>query len=126
MHLRKLPDTKGNPGKLWCGFLFAFHSNFENYLHNRKQYVTVNGAISSTDNIDCGVPQGSVLGPLLFLIYIDDIQYCLCDTSLHLFADDTNLFVSGKTVHETVVKANACIEALQLWFLANRLSLNLV
>jgi len=40
----------------------------------------------------------------------------LCDTSLHLFADDTNLFVSGKTVHETVVKANACIEALQLWF----------
>ena len=45
---------------------------------------------------------------------------------LHLFADDTNLFVSGKTVHETVVKANACIEALQLWFLANRLSLNLV
>ena len=49
------------------------------------------------------------------LIYIDDIQYCLCDSNLHLF-------VRGKTV----VKANACIEALQLWFLANRLSLNLV
>ena len=62
----------------------------------------------------------------LLLIYIDDIQYCLCDTNLHLFADDTNLFVSGKTVRETVVKANACIEALQLWFVANRLSLNLI
>ena len=97
---------------------------FKDYLHNRKQYITVNGTTSSTDNTDCGVPQGSVLGPLLFLIYIDDIQYCLCDSNLHLFADDTNMFVSGKTVHETVVKANACIEALQLWFLANRLSLN--
>jgi len=43
-----------------------------------------------------------------------------------VFADDTNLFVSGKTVRETVVKANACIAALQFWFLANRLSLNLV
>ena len=48
----------------------------------------------------------------VFLEY-SDIQYCLCDTSLHLFADDTNLFMSGKTVRETVVKANACIEALQ-------------
>jgi len=60
---------------------------------NRKQYVIVDGVSSSESTVDCGVPEGSVLGPLLFLIYIDDIQYCLYNANLYLFADDTNLFV---------------------------------
>ena len=68
------------------------------YLSNRRQYVTYNGETSTMKGISCGVPQGSILGPLLFLIYIND----LCSVCKHitpiLFADDTNLFCSGSDV----------------------------
>jgi len=98
---------------------------FKNYLTNRKQYVAIDNVSSTISNIDCGVPQGSVLGPLLFLIYMNDIQYCSRDCNLYLFADDTNVFVSGKTVPDVTNKANNCMCDLNSWFLCNRLSLNL-
>ena len=63
----------------------------KNYLQNRKQYVKFNGISSSYKNILCGVPQGSILGPLLFIIYINDIQNCSNILHFILFADDTNL-----------------------------------
>ena len=69
---------------------------FESYLSNRKQYVTYNGISSFTKTVKCGVPQGSILGPLLFLIYINDLCYVCKHTFPILFADDTNLFSSGK------------------------------
>src|SRR6188768_3865486 len=69
---------------------------FESYLHNRSQYTSVNGASSSLDSISSGVPQGSVLGPLLFIIFINDIALLKPIKSLiKMFADDTNLFISG-------------------------------
>ena len=69
---------------------------FHNYLSNRKQYVTYNGICSSTKDVKYGVPQVSILGPMLFLMYI--IALCsICKyTTPILFADDTNLFSSGK------------------------------
>ena len=58
------------------------------------------GCYSDFETVTCGVPQGSVLGPLLFLIYINDIQYAATDAKNRLFADDTNLFFHGKSLSE--------------------------
>ena len=65
---------------------------FSSYLSERKQYVSVNGHITDYLDISCGVPQGSVLGPLLFLIYINDLPNVSKFLSFYLFADDTNIY----------------------------------
>ena len=62
----------------------------KSYLSNRKQYVSINGFDSELRNIECGVPQGSSLGPLLLLIYINDFHFCLNESSSGHFADDTS------------------------------------
>ena len=67
---------------------------FRSYLDNRKQYVTLNGCNSSIKSILTGVPQGSVLGPLLFLIYIDDLCKCVKYSETYHFADDINMLQS--------------------------------
>ena len=64
---------------------------FRSFLTNRKQYVSINGFFSQTKIVRCGVPQGSTLGPLLFLIYINDLNNALDKCRVHHFADDTNL-----------------------------------
>ena len=78
----------------------------KNYLYNRKQYTVVNNVSSDVETINCGVPQGSVLGPLLFLVYINDISNVVTDSKLKLFADDTNLFIFGKNLTDVENKAN--------------------
>ena len=67
---------------------------FKNYLTGRTQYVLYNNTQSSKQYITCGVPQGSVLGPLLFLIYINDIPNCLKHSKSIVFADDTTIFAT--------------------------------
>ena len=69
---------------------------FDSYLCNRPQCVNINGTLSDFLNILCGVPQGSVLGPILFLIYINDIQISSDILKFHLFADNTSIFFSHK------------------------------
>ena len=69
---------------------------FENYLAGRKQCVTFDGKLTTTKQIECGVPQGSILGPLLFLIYVNDLYKTSKLLDFILFADDTNLFYSLK------------------------------
>ena len=63
----------------------------QSFLNNRKQIVSINGFESSKLNITCGVPQGSTLGPLLFLIYLNDLRFCLNKSNSNRFADDTCL-----------------------------------
>ena len=70
------------------GFLVTFKKE-------RKQYVKIGNNASSQKTIICGIPQGSTLGPLLFLLYINDIQNCSDKLLFRLFADDTNIFYSS-------------------------------
>ena len=95
------------------------------YLSNRKQYSVVNGVSSHTGNVSCGVPQGSVLGPLLFLIYVNDIYKSVPDGNLKLFADDTNLFLCGSDLHLLEKLANEYLKKMEDWFSANKLTLNI-
>ena len=97
---------------------------FRSYLHGRKQFVVYKDASSSLSDIVCGVPQGSILGPLLFLLHVND----LCEQSnvvqFILFADDTNLLISGTDVNSVVQSLNAELLKLNEWFECNRLCLN--
>ena len=68
---------------------------FESYLSNRSQRCSVNGHLSKTCQITCGVPQGSILGPLLFLLYINDLPNCLCKARPRMYADDTSISLAS-------------------------------
>ena len=97
----------------------------KNYLYNRKQFTVVNNVSSDIGNITCGVPQGSVLGPLLFLVYMNDINNAVPDNDVKLFADDTNVFIFGPNFTVIEHKASVCLKNLESWFCANKLSLNI-
>ena len=73
---------------------------FKSYLTNRQQYVSINGINSHKLAITCGVPQGSILGPLLFILYINDLNSVSKLVSFIMFADDTNIFISGSNLQE--------------------------
>ena len=96
---------------------------FKSYLTGRVQYVAYNGVQSFPKQIKCG-PQGSILGPLLFLIYINDLPNVCDKTMPFLFADDTNLFISGRNSQKLYEAANNDLNAIAKWLKVNRLSLN--
>ena len=98
---------------------------FRSYLTNRKQYVHLNGTDSETRNITCGVPQGSVLGPLLFLLYINDLPNISQKLKFYLFADDTNIYLESADLKKLEKTMNKELEKLHEWLCFNRLSLNI-
>ena len=97
---------------------------FESYLSNRKQFVFYNGVNSDVASFTCGVPQGSVLGPLLFLIYINDLPNISSKLSFFRFADDTNIYYESNNLIELEKTVNKELKILSLWLNLNRLALN--
>ena len=97
----------------------------KSYLCNRKQFVLYNGTASDMMNVKCGVPQGSILGPLLFLLYINDLSNISELLKSILFADDTNIFASGKDLVQLQNNINSELCNLVKWFKVNKLSLNI-
>jgi len=101
-----------------CGVGTPLVNWFSSYLHKRQQRVVINGSESSWGHIPSGVPQGSVLGPLLFLIYINDITHEVLNCKIRLFADDTCLFIEVDDRVDTCVKINDDLSRISRW--ANR------
>ena len=96
---------------------------FKSYLGNRQQYVELNGYRSTTLPLPVGVPQGSILGPLLFLLYINDLPSATNLKSV-MFADDTNLLIQGKNLDALTASLNSELEGINDYFKANQLKLN--
>ena len=92
---------------------------------NRSQYVCINDTSSECMTVTCGVPQGSILGPALFILYIND----MCNVSMLMksivFADDTNLFYSGDNLSQVCETVSTELGKLHRWFQVNKLSLNI-
>ena len=109
----------------YYGIRGVAHSWLKSYLEDRFQYVQINNEKSNMQKVKCGVPQGSVLGPKLFILYINDI--CKVSELLNfvLFADDTNLFCHGKNLNELLKTMEGELNRLKIWFDINKLSLNI-
>ena len=101
-------------GLEWC----------RDYLTNRKQYVSYAGAKSELRHMSIGVPQGSILGPLFFLIYINDLATTSDDLKYILFADDTTLILSDKNFSSLTQRTNSELERISQWAVMNRLTIN--
>ena len=97
---------------------------FSSYLNERTQYVEINGEKSSLKEITHGVPQGSVLGPILFLLYINDLPNAI-EIFSSLFADDTIFVNSNKDLKTLEESTNIQLERAKIWFQSNKLSLNI-
>lgn len=97
---------------------------FSSYLNGRKQYVAVEDTNSYTSLVDIGVPQGSILGPLLFLVYINDFHNCLSSGVAQHFADDTAIVFNGLAIKKMKLMMSREISKIDDWLCANRLSLN--
>ena len=104
--------------------LVGFKNWFKSYLSNQNQYVSINGFDYGLTAINCGVPQGSVLGPFLFLLYINDLNQALKFCKVHHFADDTNLLCVSNSIKKLNKLVNADLKHLVHWLNANNISLN--
>ena len=128
MDLQKAFDTVNHEILLeklnYYGVRGTVNNWFKSYLEDRKQIVSINGYESDIKIIKHGVPQGSVLGPLLFLLYINDLNICIKNSKVYHFADDTNLLHINSSYKKLQKNLNKDLKNLCSWLLANKISLN--
>ena len=108
----------------YYGFRGKSNELIKSFLSNRSQYVSINGYDSNKLDVNCGVPQGSILGPLLFLTYINDLRYSLKFCSTSHCADDTCIIYANKKPKTLKTNINHDLNKWTDWLRANRLSLN--
>ena len=96
---------------------------FKNYLSNRTQYTTINNQRSETRTIKYGVPQGCILGLLLFLIYLNEINRSIKNSKIHHFTDDTNLLYASSSLKDINKKINFDLSNLVQWLMVNEIVL---
>ena len=127
LDISKAFDRVWHKGLLFKLKSFGINANlllwFESYLTGRRQRVLINGEASAWFYINAGVPQGSILGPLLFLIFVNDIVLCV-NSEIRLFADDTYLFDMAKDIEPSIAKLNSDLESLNTWSSNWRVSFN--
>ena len=97
---------------------------FKSYLTNRQQFTTVNNKQSEISSIEFSILQSSILGPLLFLICINDLSKVIICSSVHHFADDTNILYVSSSLKDINKKINHNLSNLVQWLRANKISLN--
>ena len=97
---------------------------FRSYLNSRLMQTEIDGKISKSESIVVGVPQGSIHGLLLFLIYINDLPKCLTPGKAKIFADDTNLFFNSSSYQASYEVTNTQLKHVEAWLSANKLTLN--
>ena len=102
------------------------HDWFCSYSNNRKQFCNVNGVSSEIQAIDIGVPQGSCLGPLIFLIYVNDLPFALKKAHATMYADDTTICYSSDNIEDLNAVVNAELTCLNDWLRGNKLSLSII
>ena len=94
---------------------------FESYLNIRVQQCLINGQLSSPKTITCGVPKGSIMGPLLFLLYINDMPDSLSYSVSSLYADGTEIYASSNNCDDLVDKINFDLQNIHKWMIENKL-----
>ena len=97
---------------------------FKSYLTNCKQFCMINGTESDIGDIDIGIPQGSCLGPLLFILYISDLPQAIKQSTISMYADDTSLCYQSSNMTQLIEAINMDVKELDTWLQGNKLSLN--